>query len=645
MKRIIAILAAVFLTASALTCSAAEPAVDEAPAVESAETLSAIGSVSKTFVTVSALQLAEQGLIDIDKPVTDYLPEFRMADKRYKEITVRMLMNHTSGLMGFTFGNSIVFEDVQTEDHDQFLQRLRTQRLKADPGALASYCNDGFTLLELVVERVSGMSFTDYVETHICEPMGLVQTGTPQKNFGDPHTARILLNGETDFAADYAMALGSGGIYATAPDLCRYGTAFFTGNQTLISDRTKAEMNKSIARDRYDDGFGLSWDESDVACYQDAGVKVVAKGGHVIEQSAILMVAPDEKISISVLSAGGDPMCPSYLAEVIMDTVLDDRGITAVHPEPEALTVQDSVPASYLEKADLYACADHIVSVQFPDSRYMELTDLTADNPKPVQYRYADDGRFVLMEGQIGAEDERQAEDQRILTFAERDGKEYILSDYNALIDGFDRIQSATYYLQRTGRHSVDADTMQYWENRAGRKYYLDNGRFSNTAYLGTPCISMQTTDGYVYGLAPDRSVQFTAAVRDSRNALGFIEMPGSGGSNLKDVRMEEHGGHEVLHLTNYALSYAEESAIPDFSAELREIALETGHAKWYNIGKMGGTSLTLDIPAHASVYVYDEYDKVVYSSFMKNCGSEITLPVNGKIVFIGESGVKVSIG
>lgn len=646
MKRIIAILAAVFLTASALTCSAVETGspAQSAP-VESADTLSAIGSVSKTFVTVAALQIAEEGKIDIDQPVTDYLPEFRMADERYKDITVRMLMNHTSGMMGFTFGNAIVYGDVHTEDHDLFLQRLRTQRLKANPGELASYCNDGFTLLELIVERVSGMSFTDYVETHICEPLGLEQTGTPEKNFGDPHTARVLLDGRTAFAADYAAALGSGGIYSTAPELCRYGTAFFTGDETLLSDQTKAEMNKSIARDRYDDGFGLSWDQSDVACYQDAGVKVVAKGGHVTEQSAILMIAPDEKISVSVLTSGGESMAPSYLSAALLDTILDDRGIEVTHPEPEELSVLDSIPASYLEKADLYACADHIVSVQFPDGRYMELTDLTADNPKPVQYRYTANDCFVLMEGQIGTEDERQAEDQNILTFTKRDGKEYICCDSNVLIDGFCRTESSSYYLQRVGRHSVDTEIMHHWENRAGRKYYLYDGRFSNAAYLGTPCIRLLTTDGYVYGQAPDRSVQFTAAVKDSRNALGFIEMAGSGGSNLKDVRMEVQDGHEALYLTNYALSFIEESAIPDFSPSLHEIPLATGHATWYNIGEMGGTSMIFDIPEQAAVYIYDEYDKVVYSSLMKDYGSEVTLPENGKIVFIGESGAKVGIG
>ena len=56
-----------------------------------------IGSVSKVYVTTAVMQLADKGLVDIDAPITDYIPDFRMADPRYRQITVRMLMNHTPG--------------------------------------------------------------------------------------------------------------------------------------------------------------------------------------------------------------------------------------------------------------------------------------------------------------------------------------------------------------------------------------------------------------------------------------------------------------------------------------------------------------------------------------------------------------------
>ena len=70
-----------------------------------------------------------------------------------------------------------------------------------------------------------------------------------------------------------------------------------------------------------------------------------------------------------------------------------------------------------------------------------------------------------------------------------------------------------------------------------------------------------------------------------------------------------------------------------------------TGQAKWYNIGEMGGKSITLAIPENAAVYVYDKYDRTVYSSYIKGYGNEVTLPASGKLVCIGENGGTVGIG
>ena len=75
------------------------------------EKIYGIGSVSKVYVTTAVMQLAEDGKVNLDATLTDYIPDFRMADERYKEITVRMLMNHTSGIWGSSFKNAMLYED------------------------------------------------------------------------------------------------------------------------------------------------------------------------------------------------------------------------------------------------------------------------------------------------------------------------------------------------------------------------------------------------------------------------------------------------------------------------------------------------------------------------------------------------------
>ncbi|ONI46870.1 hypothetical protein AN644_02365 [Candidatus Epulonipiscium fishelsonii] len=124
-----------------------------------------IGSVSKMFTAVAIMNLVEEGKLELNAPIVTYLPEFKMADDRYKNITVRMLINHSSGFMGNDSEDALLFNDNDTINHDTLLERLSTQRLKANPGEFSVYCNTGFAVAELLIEKVSGMTFTDYIHT------------------------------------------------------------------------------------------------------------------------------------------------------------------------------------------------------------------------------------------------------------------------------------------------------------------------------------------------------------------------------------------------------------------------------------------------------------------------------------------------
>ena len=83
-----------------------------------------VGSVSKSYVATCIMQLVDQGKVELDTPVTEYIPEFTMADERYKDITVRMLMNHTSGIMGSTYSNESLYEDYDENYKDEVLANL-----------------------------------------------------------------------------------------------------------------------------------------------------------------------------------------------------------------------------------------------------------------------------------------------------------------------------------------------------------------------------------------------------------------------------------------------------------------------------------------------------------------------------------------
>lgn len=91
-----------------------------------ADNMYGIASISKMFVTTAVMKLVDKGIINLDDPVTKHIRDFKMADDRYKKITVRMLLNHSSGLMGSSFSNAILFGDNDSYAHDTLLKQLET---------------------------------------------------------------------------------------------------------------------------------------------------------------------------------------------------------------------------------------------------------------------------------------------------------------------------------------------------------------------------------------------------------------------------------------------------------------------------------------------------------------------------------------
>ncbi|KOY16635.1 beta-lactamase, partial [Paenibacillus xylanivorans] len=161
--------------------------------------------------------------MDLDVPVVNYIPDFKMKDNRYKQITSRMLLNHSSGLLGSSGSNATLYGDNDTYSHDTFLDQLAIQTLKADPGEYSVYCNDGFTLAEILVERVSGMGFTAFIHKYITEPLDMKHTKTPQDVVDPVEMAGIyspLYEGQ--LPQENYNIIATGGIYSTAEDLVKF---------------------------------------------------------------------------------------------------------------------------------------------------------------------------------------------------------------------------------------------------------------------------------------------------------------------------------------------------------------------------------------------------------------------------------------
>ena len=635
-KAAAAVAAAVILTAAPVTAAVirADEKPADAPAAKSA--MSSIGSVSKTFGAAAAMQLVDEGKLELDAPVTDYLPDFRMADSRYKDITIRMLLSHSSGLMGTTGEGFMLFDDSDYVPHDNLLRLLGTQKLKADPGEFAAYCNDGFSLLELVIEEVSGESFSDYIRNHICAPLGLERTDTALGSaFRSPSQVQIFSDG-VRLKPDYCMASASGGVISTASELSRFGKAFFTGNTELLSEKAKNEMKKKNIDREYEDGYGLGWDTVGSSDYDKAGVQVVEKGGDLLYQHASLVVAPDEKISVSVLSSGGNSAADQLLAKALLDVALEEKGIKVEHPEPEQKETLSEVPESYLGYEGEYLSASEVYRITFPDRKYMRVENLSAENTTVDSYMYTTEDSFVLMDGDVEKDKAVQAKAQTVLRFTERGGKDFIVYDqfYDAGELGWFPMNG--YMYQRADEYSVSDKVQKAWEERNGRKYYVCSEKYSSLAYIEYPVMKVRTLSeapGYTSlgRMADEDHLTYNAAFPGTRDLEEYTVFTDCEGEKLK------------WDISN--VSFISEENIPVLEADTKEVSLRTKKASWYSIGEsLSGVTVTLDIPENAAVYIFDSFDRLHYSSMMEDYGNRVTLPENGKIVFIGEDGGKITL-
>jgi CubicO group peptidase (beta-lactamase class C family) len=131
-----------------------------------------MASSSKPFAAVAIVKLISEGRISLDAPVTRYLPNFRMADPRYKKITIRHLLNHTAGLPEVA---DYHWDKPERDDGAlaRYVASLKTWKLRSAPGSRFFYSNNSSEVLGAVIARVSGMPYEDFIATRLLQPTGM----------------------------------------------------------------------------------------------------------------------------------------------------------------------------------------------------------------------------------------------------------------------------------------------------------------------------------------------------------------------------------------------------------------------------------------------------------------------------------------
>lgn len=642
------------------TIAATETQIGSKKIEKEAETIYGIGSVSKVFTSAAIMQLVEKGKVDLDEPITTYLSEFHMADERYKNITVRMLLNHSSGLMGTTFSNSVLYDDNDTSAHDNLIQKLTTKRLKADPGLYSTYCNDGFEMATLIVERISGKSFTEYLQENIFNPLDMKSSGTPVNKLNDKMQVTTYFNNETVYAADYCSLIGSGGILSTAEDLSKFGTAFFTGQNSLLSDASLNEMRIPVtSQTSYGyigegsaDQYGLGWDSIEAYPFNEYGITALVKGGDVFQQHGMLMVLPDEDVSVAVVSSGGSSIFNELLAQELATIALEEKGIELSESKSrqDEPTILDEVPESYLKYAGTYANNMNMYRISFPDKKCLKIETCDTEIPRTQYYHYADNGTFIAKDyGYINSDGMtnpslKESGETALSFMTETDGKEFLCMDTTLKYAEIGESKLSGMLAQKIEPVTLEDSVLQAWETRNGKKYYLVSEKYSSGFWMVDPVIKVELST-QIPGYINASGNMCNSKIVSSNEAKAYITLTGGAGRDLNDVSIIQDKGGELLYLQNADRSYIEETQIPDLDLSHPTFELQHTGAKWYSIGEeTKGEVVTLELSDKMSVYIYNQYDECIYSSYMKNRGNKVILPEGGKMAVIGEVGSVLTI-
>lgn len=366
-----------------------------------------IGSTSKMFAAVAVLLLADEGKVALDAPVARYIPEFKMKDERYQDITVRMLFNHSSGLPGstFYFGYKPDFSLRAV-----LLDTLKDASLKHAPGAMSIYCNDGFTLAEILVERVSGEKYVDFLAERIFAPLGMKNTAASIGELNETNAAEYY-DAKTGrkYPREVVPVYGAGGMSSTAEDLCRFGDSFSLKGKRILSDASIREILKIQPTGLYDRLKGMQimnafgWDYSDLPDYQAMGLQVVSKNGGTMCYSTNLQIVPQERLVIGFSISGKAD--PGIITLNILNALLADKNLAPQKPTEVKIPVQPQpIPADLLKYAGYYVNEKNPVRAVFNKQKntltiYPVLDKKTAKaiTAQPLTFIY-NSGYFYIQE-------------------------------------------------------------------------------------------------------------------------------------------------------------------------------------------------------------------------------------------------------
>lgn len=350
--------------------------------VDPAMTLFRPGSASKLFTWTAVMQLVEQGRLLLDEDINTYL-DFEVSGLDGEPITMRHLMSHTAGFedVGDNLFKLNPDEVISLED---YVKQMLPQRVYA-PGTVGAYSNYGTALAGYIVEHASGMSFNEYAETYIFEPLEMTQATfrQPLPDALAPHMSKAYnyVNAEyVEGGFEYVVPYPVGGLSASGLDMAKFMIAHLQngayGGARILQEETAAQMHSQVlAHDPRIAGMAHGFMEIEAN-----GQRAISHGGDTLLFHTGLWLLPDQGTGLFISTNGTQGAAAvEAVWETLMDRYYPVEDVPALTPTGD-----------FESRAPLYSGSYYSARNNF--STFEKVLRLTA----PVSVQVDDDNTVVM---------------------------------------------------------------------------------------------------------------------------------------------------------------------------------------------------------------------------------------------------------
>jgi CubicO group peptidase (beta-lactamase class C family) len=287
-----------------------------------------VASVTKSFTATAVLGLVEDGRVDLDGTVASQLAGFAMADPRAARVTVRQLLNHTSGLTDAGTGFYAAVDEGSATP-GAFVAALLDEHLTSDPGTEHRYANINYVLAGRLVEVVTGLPFEEHLREEVLDPLGLESTTLDRDAAPNGHVSAFSAWIPREDTSSELTHDPAGALVTTADDLGRWLIASNGDGPAPLSSAVRAQLEVTTPASG---GYGAGWaqDEELAGWWGHAGNRYT--------YSAHTMRNPDSGRAVAVVVNGASMSDPAYAAARDLAALVDDGGPSPAVPVPDAVS-------------------------------------------------------------------------------------------------------------------------------------------------------------------------------------------------------------------------------------------------------------------------------------------------------------------